>query len=228
MKRFRLLLTMSMMMLLLLSACDSSDPLNEETEEVVLMAAEETSVSIDEPNTNFNNDLLVVADYPSYHWFNDNRSYVAFDLSSIPANATVVEARVELYFYTCDGDNDIAVYPAAGSWKASELTWNNQPGPVDIDNPLDVVDLNPQRTPGVCGDLDEYVALPGGMASKVGWYITLLAQAWVNGSPNHGVVFTVNPGRPQPGLYLGFFGSSENTPQLPAKPPRLRLRYELR
>ena len=85
-------------------------------------------------------------------------------------------------------------------------------------------------TTGDCGDLGEYVAVPGGSASKAGWFITKLAQNWLNGSVvNRGVVFMAYPEYDNPvppGRLLAVFGSSENTAQFPAMPPRLHLTYE--
>lgn len=246
MNRYRFFLSTTLLLgLLLLSACDSVNTLEDDanaligagkTTEVVLTAAEETRVSSRQPGQNLDGTELLVVNYAG-NW--NERSYVRFDLSSIPHDATVLEARIELFYHLCDGIDSIAVYPAARSWNASTLTWNNQPGPAlpassgtpTPPTPHDVVNLGPDfPTTGNCGDTGEYVAAPGGSASKPGWFVTKLAQNWLSGSlVNRGVVFMASPEYANPippGRLLAVFGSSEATPQFPALPPRLRVIYE--
>ncbi len=246
MKRYRFSLSITMLFaLVLLSACDSVVPFTDEAGqvilsdeqpiEVVLTAAEETRVDSRTPNQNYDGSELLVVNYAG-GW--TERSYVRFDLSSIPHNATVLEARIELFYHLCDGIDSIAVYPAARPWDASTLTWANQPGPAtpissgpsSPPSPHDVVNLGPDFPQTFnCGDTGEYVAAPGGSASKPGWFITKLAQNWIDGSAaNRGVVFMAYPeyDNPNPpGRLLAVFGSSEATPQFPAMPPRLRVTY---
>ena len=58
-------------------------------------------------------------------------SLVKFDLSSLPANATVASAHLKLYyFYNNDGDpagQTFYAYRVTSSWSESTASWNNQP-----------------------------------------------------------------------------------------------------
>ena len=100
--------------LVLLSACDSVSPFNDEASdiilsdkqrvEIVLTAAEEARVDSRSPNQNFDGSELLVVNYAG-GW--TERSYVRFDLSSIPHDATVLEARIELFYHLCDGIDSI-------------------------------------------------------------------------------------------------------------------------
>lgn len=195
-----------------------------EIAEVVLPTIEETSVRSQFPDTTHDELELLVQNYS----FANSRSYVRFDLSALPEGATVESAQVELYYCNCDGIDDIGVFPAEGPWSAATLTWNNQPGPVG--QPLDVVNLGPNFYPnGDCGDVGEYVAMPGGSASKPGWFISDLVQDWIDGiTPNEGVVFMGYPEYPDPvppGRLAAAFGHSETGGNCPELPPRLRVRY---
>ena len=188
----------------------------------VLLATEESSVIDSQPDANMDADSLLVQNYST-----DNaRAYVRFDVSSIPAGAVLLAARAELYYCLADGMDDIAVYPSSGDWSADAITWNNQPGPGA--NEVDVVNLAP-NFPASSGDLGSYVALPGGEASKAGWYISSLVREWIQDpSSNDGIVFAAFPeiaDPDPPGRLFGVFGSSEETPQCPDNPPRLRVWY---
>ena len=207
--------------------CDGLADLDDECEMVpILEAIEEASARSMDPDANFDDFELLIQNYTDIY----SRGYVRFDISAIPATATVTEARVELYYCNCDGIDDIAVYAAADAWSAATLTWNNQPGTTGP--ALDVVNLNPDflSPPYSCGDTGEYVASAGGMASKEGWFITDLVQAWVDGSEqNHGIVFMAYPeeANPDPPGKLGAaFGIIEDTGNCPGNPSRLTVKYK--
>ncbi len=56
---------------------------------------------------------------------------VKFDLSSIPGNATIESAELNLYYYQYDDNNptgrDLTVYKINEDWDESTVTFNNQP-----------------------------------------------------------------------------------------------------
>jgi len=96
-------------------------------------------------------------------------AYLAFDLSSIPPEATVVSATLELYLEQLSGTSQrfVAAYSITAAWEEDEITWETQPDP----------------------DTLEASASFRGMAGYKTWDVTGLAQAWVSGSqPNHGLV----------------------------------------
>ncbi len=58
------------------------------------------------------------------------RSYLQFDLSTVPGNARVVYASLSLYQDASWGtasNNTIGLYQVTTDWEESTITWNNQP-----------------------------------------------------------------------------------------------------
>lgn len=64
------------------------------------------------------------------------RSFLAFDLASIPTNATVISAALSLFHNPTDntqsfdyhtGDNEFYIQRIINSWHENSITWNNQP-----------------------------------------------------------------------------------------------------
>lgn len=63
----------------------------------------------------------------SAHYY---RSYLQFNLSTVPGNARAVYAYLSLYQNTSGGtagSNTIGLYQVTGDWEESTITWNNQP-----------------------------------------------------------------------------------------------------
>jgi hypothetical protein len=222
----------SVLAFILISACstgsnDSGDDTatnlqdSDTAREVIIYSYEEAAVQSSLPDENLEGGPLVVVNYVT----GNARSYIKFDMTGVPA--AIKSARLELYYCNCDGIAPIAVHPAAGEWTAGEITWNNQPGAYNDSQPLDVVNLS--SDPYDCGDCGQYVAMPGGKASKEGWIITDLVRGWTSGSvQNCGVVLISSPEQPvpyPPGRLMAFFGHSENTGSCPSNPPRLRITY---
>jgi hypothetical protein len=65
-----------------------------------------------------------------------SRSLINFDLSSIPANATIISSTLSLYHHsstntighsTMDGSNTAWLRRITSSWSESTVNWNNQP-----------------------------------------------------------------------------------------------------
>ena len=95
-------------------------------------------------------DALIWSAYPMYH-FGDSpkftcmswshykevcstRAMVEFDLSSIPANATITDARLSLYFVSQEnlipghtGENASVLQLITDPWEEDDVTWANQP-----------------------------------------------------------------------------------------------------
>jgi hypothetical protein len=57
------------------------------------------------------------------------RTYIKFDLSTVPANAVVVDADLKLYHYGGPGTYDFTIdlYNVTSAWDESTITWNLQP-----------------------------------------------------------------------------------------------------
>ena len=104
-----------------------------------------------------------------------HRALVRFNLSGIPHDAIISEARLRLYCWLAssgDGDMNIAAHRINGPWTEMEATWNN--------------------TAHKCAEAYDTVTLPDGWGSwgkYYYWDITELVQAWVNGTySNYGVM----------------------------------------
>jgi len=61
--------------------------------------------------------------------YGDERSFLKFDLSSLPSNRVVTSATLKLYnYYTMASSLPVEVYGSTNnSWNASTITWGNQP-----------------------------------------------------------------------------------------------------
>ncbi len=57
------------------------------------------------------------------------RTYIKFDLSTVPANARITDADLGLYQYLTAGSDNftIGLYNVTGDWDESTITWNLQP-----------------------------------------------------------------------------------------------------
>jgi hypothetical protein len=75
---------------------------------------------------------------------NVNRALLHFDLSSIPANATIISAKLDLYSIVQIGsspahfgtNNNALIERVTGSWTENNVTWNNQPNTTSTNNKL--------------------------------------------------------------------------------------------
>ena len=88
------------------------------------------------------------------------RFYVAFDLSSIPENSIITDARLSLYYNPTDpyeswdyhtGENDLYIQRVTSEWDEHTIVWSNQPStttenqvelPPSIDSTQDYLDID--------------------------------------------------------------------------------------
>lgn len=134
-------------------------------------------------------DTFVVQGYPSlnfghtsFMWagYDDSqdpdgqivRSLVRFDVSRIPAGATVRRATLRLWLTNSwdypDRTRTIRAYRAAGPWSENDVTWNNAPSP---------------------GEAYGEANIPWTVNAWYDFDVTALVQAWANGNyENHGIM----------------------------------------
>ncbi len=117
-----------------------------------------------------------------------SRSLVRFDLSSVPAGATIRSARLYLLLVGwCRGPNTsartVTIYRTSGAWSESAVVWNTKPGLAEA-----------------------YGSAAVGFPSADTWYsfdVTGLVQGWVNSSlPNYGITIR---GPEEPGTDSVYF-----------------------
>jgi hypothetical protein len=146
------------------------------------------------------------------------RPIIAFDLASVPAGATILDARLELYtshYKSHPQDMTVNVYGVKRVWREMETTWSiartdvswGQPGASDTAFDRDATPTDTKL-----------------VSTTNTWYafdITALAQAWVKGTrPNEGVVLDATGNT----VEMSFWASEYSVSNLR---PRLVLRYIL-
>ncbi|WP_141611224.1 DNRLRE domain-containing protein [Litorilinea aerophila] len=103
------------------------------------------------------------------------RSYLRFDLSSLPANATIQQAtlRVKAAESSDNFASDVSIGRVDGAWSEMTVTWNSRP-------------------PVTPGSNSSTVVYPG--SPWVAWDVTPLVQAWFSGAQtNYGFVLGTGP-----------------------------------
>lgn len=82
-------------------------------------------------------------------FFTLRRSYLRFNLGTIPSNAIVTNAALRLYLSSASGPTvTVYVHPVNAAWNSNTLTWNNQPA---VGAALLRVGLRSGRNPGARG-----------------------------------------------------------------------------
>lgn len=96
----------------------------------------------------------------------NGRSFVEFDVSSIPAGSTVNTATLTLCATNVPGSTrTIDLHRFTASWVETTLTWNNQLG--------------------VAGSVTDSATTPGSPACMT-WYVAADVQLWIDGTANEG------------------------------------------
>jgi len=165
------------------------------------------------PNNNY-------GDYPYLHVYawtqggtlNVTRVFVEFDISEIPLNAEITEAKISFYRdpnSTKDpnneghsGENSFNIHPITSSWEDHSLTWNNQPT-YDVSHYVNV--------PASAEPLQDYNSID----------ITSLVQsAVIDPAGYHGFMLKFVTEQP---YKVSWFSSAENDD--PTLSPKLEITY---
>ena len=129
------------------------------------------------------------------------RSFVQFDISSIPAGSTVSSATLALCATSVPGTRTYDVHSVSATWGETTITWTNQPG----------VAASPTAS-------NATPASPGCMT----WTVTVDVQAWVDGTTNNG--WRISDSAENTGNAQTDFRSREDT-AVPADNPKLDVQY---
>ncbi|MFN8485557.1 MAG: S8 family serine peptidase [Anaerolineae bacterium] len=124
------------------------------------------------PNANAGTTYDMGIGYEECRFTSALRSLVSFDLSAVPRNANIADAKVYLFLEeSCaiSGKSyPVSVYPVNAPWDETRVTWNNQP-------PI--------------GAVVSTTTIPGQHWSYYGFDATSLVQKWVSGvQPNNGIM----------------------------------------
>jgi hypothetical protein len=167
--------------------------------ELVFEPSDDTGVQHSSPNTNFgdNSGVVVRNEYGAgsgsgYAW----DALIRFDISSIPTNASIQYAYLQLYYYAWKDTNPsgrvLRLFRATSTWNENTVTWNTQPT------------YATQAT--------SFATVPSSTGTWMEWEVTGDIQAFVHGSlPNHGWKITDdtpwnNPNIPIMRFYTKEFG----------------------
>ena len=154
------------------------------------------------PASNFGNE--------TYSWVGDfgttiTRLYIQFNLSSVPANARIVNADLLLYQYFTFGGSDftIELQKINNSWDESTISW----------------DLQPTRS----SDPIITINITAGATTWKSWDIDDLVQAWLDGGiANYGAV--LKDTHETSGDTIAYFYTSDYTTDT-TKHPKLVISY---
>lgn len=121
------------------------------------------------------------------------RSYLQFDLSSLPSNAVIVDAKMGLFYYYQSGANtlNVALYKVQASWQEDNINWYNQPISSNIEEATIIIPDSP---------VNDFVY----------WQIDDLVRGWHDGSiSNYGMLLRDNDESSNNGN-VGFWSSDYN------------------
>jgi len=163
---------------------------------------EDAWVSSEYPSWNFNDDYLYIGTGPLL------RSYIRFNLSSLPSNAVILDAEfgIHQYFYSTSAlamSLKIGLYRVKSPWAEDLLIWDNQPDSSIVEEDVISIPFNP----GV---------------NFVYWNISDLVQGWIDGNIiNNGILLRVVNEISDEG-WIGFWSSGYGEV---GKRPKLELKY---
>jgi hypothetical protein len=122
-----------------------------------------------QPNMNYGSSVSLLLTPTS------GNAFIRFDLSAVPANATITKATLRLYVNLANVPGSFDVYELNQAWTETGLTHNNQP-------PLGVSATGGNPTTVTASQLNQFLLID----------ITALVQNWLNGSiVNNGIALSL-------------------------------------
>jgi len=146
-------------------------------------ASQDTYIELRAPNDtkNFGTSASLVADRETTDL---QRALVQFDLSAIPANATINSATLKMQATQIGGALNIDVYQLQESWSEGV-----KDGATDAANWTERATGTPWATAGGTFDPTPVASINTNTVGQHSWDITTLVQGWVNGSKvNNGLM----------------------------------------
>ncbi|QYR21853.1 cadherin-like beta sandwich domain-containing protein [Paenibacillus sp. sptzw28] len=162
-----------------------------------------------DPTTNYN-DYINIGNYQG-GTSQQRFSFLQFNLSSIPQNATITSAKLELYIFSSPpGGNfnaPIAIHKVTKDWQENTLTWNNA-----VATPIyDSAPFSTQMTSSYA------------LNSWSQFDLTGMAQQWVSGSAvNYGIMMRRDTSSDTTEWNKGFYHEDYDTQSLR---PKLTVTY---
>lgn len=146
-------------------------------------ATQDAYIDADNADSNYGSETDL---YVESYVYEQRRTLIQFDLSSIPAGAEVTSATLKLYYATYSssvvegespGGRIYWAYRVTQPWTENGITWNKYDG------------TNSWTTPGgeYTGTGGASLTMPSSMPRWVEWDVTTIVEAWIEDSqPNHG------------------------------------------
>jgi 2',3'-cyclic-nucleotide 2'-phosphodiesterase (5'-nucleotidase family) len=108
------------------------------------------------PDSNYGDKTYLYVQSAASGSYLDERTWMRFDLSGLPAGATITSATLEMTAWKAQGGDMVVSAHSAGddSWTESGITWNNQP---TIGSPLDSTTLVSGQTGAYTWDVTSYI-----------------------------------------------------------------------
>jgi hypothetical protein len=144
-------------------------PSNETQATATFYAVADATVRSTQPNTNFGGEHYLAVSYYYDEWADEEITLLRFNLDSLPVNAVIDSAVMELYLFYAAGQSpkSLVTYRVTSSWSEYSVTWNTFPS------------ADPT---GVVSSVDSVIN------SYKSWSITGMASYWhSNPANNHGV-----------------------------------------
>lgn len=161
-----------------------------------LTAVADATVKNWQPTSNFGSDATLELSYSNIDAVQRAVSLVKFDLSTLPSDAIIDSATLQLYLDSTAGASpvNIGVYFVTSSWNESTVTWNTFPTANSV---------------GINGSVDS-------SAGYKSWSVTSYARSWLSGS-NYGVYLS--------GPTNTYFGRTFKSHEGRIYPPQLSITY---
>jgi len=117
-------------------------------------------------------NLIVRSKFDGETVYDNMRSFIIFDLSSLPAGANISSATLKLYMQDAPGvySRTYEVYRVVETWNESTITWDNQPGveSTATSNTLTGTDIDVWLSWDVTTDVQDFHS---GSLTNYGWMI---------------------------------------------------------
>jgi len=137
---------------------------------ITLYPIKDAYVDQDKPNKNYGSKHELHVQSFKLIKSKNKRTFIQFDLSSIPKNARILSAKLRLYLYDPPiSSRTYEIYRVCESWEENKINWNNQPSVAE--NPTSTTTI-PTTKGWVEWDVTSDVqAMVNGSVDNYGWMI---------------------------------------------------------
>jgi hypothetical protein len=107
---------------------DQGPPADAQLTRLTISPDDDATVRQGQPDQSFGDEIELAVGYCGDPMNNNMRIWLKFDLGAVPPGATVVSARIFLFYFIHWGSQDYQLrFSSVDSWSEHTITWNNQP-----------------------------------------------------------------------------------------------------